>query len=86
MTWQEIRKHFPHRWLLVEATQARSENSRRILDQLAVLGTYPSGKSAMNGYVELHEKAPGRELYVLHTDREELDIEEQRWMGIRGIA
>lgn len=86
MTWQEIRKHFPHRWLLVEATQARSENSRRILDQLAVLGTYPSGKSAMTGYVELHEKAPGRELYVLHTDREELDIEEQRWMGIRGIA
>lgn len=86
MTWREIREHFPHQWLLVEATDAHSDAGRRILDELAVLGCFTNGKSAMDGYIELHERAPRRELYVLHSDREELEIEELRWLGIRGIA
>ncbi len=86
MKWSDIREHFPHEWLLVEATSAHSEANQRILDDLAVLGTFSSGKSAMDNYIELHEQAPQRELYVLHTDREELEIEELRWLGIRGVA
>ncbi len=86
MTWTEIRARFPDQWLLVEATAAHSYQGRRLLDDLAVLDTFPSGKSAMTAYIELHEKAPVRELYVLSTDREELDIEEIRWLGIRGVA
>lgn len=83
MKWNEIRGHFPRQWLLVEATRAHSEGNQRILDDLAVIETFPTGKSAMDGYVELHEQSPQRELYVLHTDREKLDIEELRWLGIR---
>lgn len=86
MKWQEVCEHFPHQWLLVEATEAHSEGNRRFLDDLAVLETFASGKSAMDGYLDLHERAPQRELYVLHTDREELEIEELRWLGIRGVA
>lgn len=86
MTWNETRAHFPAQWLLVEATSAHSENDHRILDDLAVLDTFPNGKNAMAAYLELHEKAPQRELYVLHTGRETLDIEEVRWLGIRGAA
>lgn len=86
MKWAQIREHFPHEWLLVEATGARSEANHRILDDMAVLGTFPSGKGAMDSYIQLHEKAPQRELYVLHTDREELEIEELRWLGIRDVA
>jgi hypothetical protein len=86
MKWQEIRAAFPGQWLLVEATAAHSEHNRRILDDIAVLATFPNGKSAMNGYIELHEKGPQRELYVLSTVREELDIEELRWLGIRRAA
>jgi hypothetical protein len=86
MKWHEIRAAFPGQWLLVEATAAHSEQNRRILDDIAVLSVFPNGKSAMNGYIELHEKDPQRELYVLSTDREELDIEELRWLGIRGAA
>lgn len=81
MTWEEAREHFPHQWLLVEATAAHSVDNYRILDDLAVVDIYPSGKKAMDGYVELHGQAPQRELYVLHTDREELEIEELRWLG-----
>jgi hypothetical protein len=86
MTWSAIREHFPIQWLLVEAMQAHSKDNHRILDDIAVLGTFQDGKEAMDGYIELHEKAPQRELYVLHTEREDLDIEELRWLGIRGVA
>jgi len=85
MKWNEIREHFPHRWLLVEATEAHSKDNHRILDEMAVIGTFPNGERAMDGYIELHDKAPDRELYVLHTDREKLEIEELRWLGIRGV-
>lgn len=86
MSWDEIRKSFPSLWLLVEATAAHSENERRILDDIAVIDTYLSGKAAMAAYVELHEEAPRRELYVLSTDCEVLEIEELCWLGIRGVA
>ena len=85
MTWNEVRHHFPQQWLLVEATRAHSEANRRVLDELAVLGSFPTGKMAMDRYLDVHRQMPHRELFVLHTSREELDIEELRWLGIRGV-
>ncbi len=85
MTWNEVRQHFPQQWLLVEATRAHSAANKRILDELAVLGSYSNGKSAMDGYLDLHRRMPERELFVLHTSRENLEIEELRWLGIRGV-
>ncbi len=86
MKWDQIRGHFPRQWLLIEATTAHTEGNHRILDELAVIETFPTGKSAMSGYMKLHEQSPQRELYVLHTDREKLEIEELRWLGIRGAS
>jgi hypothetical protein len=86
MQWQEIRKRYPHQWLLLEAIDARSSEGQRIVDDIAVLETYSDGMSAMNGYRELHRREPHRELYVLHTDREALDITELRWLGIRAAS
>jgi len=37
MDWQEIRQTHPHQWLLVEALEARSENDRRIVEQMSVV-------------------------------------------------
>ena len=84
MKWQEIRTHYPQQWLLVEAIQARSQANKRILEQLAVVGTFPDSVTAMQSYTQLYRKAPERELYVFHTSRETLDVTERRWMGIRG--
>ncbi len=86
MDWHQVRKHYPHEWLLIEAIKARSEENKRILEQLAVIGTFPDSVAAMQGYKQLHHEAPERELYVFHTDRETLDITERRWLGIRGVA
>ena len=85
MQWQEIRQHYPKQWLLVEAIKAHSESDKRILEQLAVVGTFPDSVVAMKSYSQLHREAPERELYVFHTSREMLDIIERRWLGIRGL-
>jgi hypothetical protein len=37
MKWREIRAQYPKQWLLIEATQARSENNNRIIDEIEVL-------------------------------------------------
>ncbi len=39
----------------------------------------------MKSYAGFHREAPQRELYVFDTEREELDIHERRWLGIRGV-
>ena len=85
MQWQEIREHYPQQWLLLEALQAHSEGNKRILDQLAILGTFADSTSALRDYSQFHHEAPNRELYVFHTSRETLDITERRWLGIRGM-
>jgi len=83
MKWEEIRRHYPDQWLLVEAIKARSESGKRILEQLSVVSEFPDSVMALKDYAQLHKEAPERELYVLHTSREMLDITERTWLGIR---
>ena len=77
MKWPDIRDHYPNQWLLLEAIQARSESGKRILEDLAVLEMFPDSVAAMKGYQVLHRKAPERELFVFHTDREKLEVIER---------
>jgi hypothetical protein len=84
MNWQEIRAHYPQQWLLLEAIKAHTEASKRFLDQLAVVSTFPDSVAAMKSYAQLHREAPERELYVFHTSRKTLEILERQWLGIRG--
>jgi hypothetical protein len=79
MQWNEIRARFPSQWLLIEAVAAHSEGEKRILDDLAVLGSYSDVRDAMASYKERHGQSPMREFYVLHTDRQELDITNLHW-------
>jgi len=85
MKWQEIRSHYPQQWLLIEAIQARSEGNQRILDEISVIKTFLDSRTAMQSYTKLQHESPQRELYVVHTKREKLDITERRWLGIRGV-
>lgn len=83
MTWQKVRQHYPHQWLLLEAIKAHSEPGKRIVSDLSVIDTFSNSTSALQNYLELHREAPDRELYVFHTEREQLNIEERLWSGIR---
>lgn len=83
MNWQQVREQYPHCWLLIEALEAHSAEGRRCLDELSVVETYADSGQAMADYLQRHRRAPDRELYVLHTDREELEIDERDWLGLR---
>lgn len=83
MRWRQAREQFPDSWLLIEAISARSDQDRREVDELAVVGTFVDSAEAMRRYLELHRAEPQRELYVAHSSREELEIEERRWVGAR---
>ena len=40
MKWNEVRQHYPHQWLLLEAVEAHSSAGKRVLDELAVLDDF----------------------------------------------
>lgn len=81
MEWQEVRENFPSKWVVIEALQSHSESDLRILDNIAVVNTFPDSLEAMRYYRSLHKQAPDKELYVLSTDRLKLDIKEVSRVG-----
>ena len=83
MQWSEIRRHHPNQWLLLEALEAHTEGTQRILDQLAIIRSFDDSQTALRSYAELRRSAPERELYVFHTSRSTLDVQERSWLGIR---
>ena len=86
MNWNKVRQHYPEQWLLIEAIKARSESGKRVLEQISVINSYVDSLSAMKGYKILKQQKPERELFVFHTSRENLDISERQWLGVRGIS
>jgi hypothetical protein len=84
MKWEDIRKAFPNRWVLIEAIDAyTNERNERILKKVMPIETFLEPMEAMNEYKRLHKENPHRELYVLHTNRKETNILEKKWTGVR---
>lgn len=83
MQWIDIRQTYPDQWLIIEALEARTEDNRRLLDRIAVIETCLDGAAAMQSYRRLHQQHPLREFYYVHTSREQLEIIERQWAGIR---
>lgn len=84
MKWEEVRQAFPEKWMLIEAIEAfTNEENERILVEIVPLQKFPNSPKAMKAYQELHRKNPTREFYVLHTSRDQPNIIEKRWVGIR---
>jgi len=83
MKWKEIRNQYPHQWLLLEAMDAHTESNRRIVEQFSVLNSYINSHQAMESYSQIHHESPDRELYVLNTEKDKVEILERQWLGIR---
>lgn len=84
MTWEDVKKNYESSWLVIEAIEAKTEGENRIIDQLAVIDSFKedTSKSALVKYLQLHKAYPEREFYVVHSTRPQLDIKEQRWVGL----
>lgn len=75
MNWQEIRAQYPHRWLVCEAIGAYTEGAERVIPRLEVVGAFDDDwHPAWAHFKQLHAEDKWREYYVLHTDREALNI------------
>lgn len=83
MVWTDVCSAYPNQWLIIESLEAHTEGNRRLLDRLAVIETCPDGAAALQSYRRLHQQYPLREFYFVHTSREELEIIERQWTGIR---
>ncbi|WCN36804.1 hypothetical protein [Aneurinibacillus uraniidurans] len=70
---------------MFEALKARSEDNKRIVDDLAVIDRYKDSMDALQRYTALHKENPEREYYFSHTSREDLDIREKKRTGLRRI-
>lgn len=84
MTWEDVKNVYSEQWLIIEAIEAHTEGDKRILENITVVDTFQNDNNkALMEYVKLHRKHRDRELYVVHTSRPELDIIEQRWIGVK---
>jgi hypothetical protein len=84
MQWENIKVSYPNQWLIIEAIDAHTEGDRRVIDKISVVDTFnDDNNKALLQYVQLHRKNREKEFYVVHTSRPELDIIEQRWVGVR---
>lgn len=83
MKWEEARKIYPNKWILLEAIEAYSHDGYRIIDDLSVINIFNNGSEALKEYSEKHKRDKSREMYVYHTKNKELLIQERSWIGVR---
>ena len=84
MHWQDIRNAYPDQWLVIEAIEAETTpDHQRVLQRIAVMERCATGDAAFQSYRRLHQIYPDREFYFVHTAREELEIYERNWVGVR---
>jgi hypothetical protein len=75
MDWQTICEQHPHNWVIVEAIKAYTEGAARIIDELDFVRAFGEDwTAAWEHYKKLHHADKQREYYVLHTNRENLNI------------
>jgi hypothetical protein len=53
---------------------------------MAVVDAFPDSETALRAYLRLHRSAPSRELYVVHSDRADLEITERALPALRAIG
>lgn len=86
MKWAEIRTEHPNEWLVVEAIQFHKEGDVFVGDDMTVVEKCPDGAAAFEAYRRLHRAYPAREFIFVHTSRQDMRVEERRWLGIRAGA
>jgi hypothetical protein len=84
MTWNEIRARHADQWLVVEAMDLTTGlDGRCLINDMSLVELCDSGAAAFAAYRRHHSKNPDRAFFFLHTSRPELDITEERWLGVR---
>ena len=84
MLWNEVRQAYPKQWVVLEAISAHDVDDKRIFEDIAVVKAADDVMEVYQKYKDLHKKHPEREFLYISTEKKELDITVQRWVGVRG--
>lgn len=83
MKWSDITKIYPNRLVLVEAIKAKSQDRKRRIEEMSVVQEYTTSQEAWEGYKAYHKEDPSRELYIFHTSKENVEVVEEFFSGVR---
>lgn len=83
MEWSEVRRHFPERCVLAEALISETSGKERIIEEMSVIDDFENGIAAWRVYKKLHSENQNRELYIFHTNNEEIRVIEQPYIRVR---
>lgn len=83
MKWSEVRQHFPNTVVLVEALKSETIGNEIWIKEMSVIDNFDSANAAWKVYKQLHAENETRELYIFHTNSEEITVIEQPYIGVR---
>ncbi|MCT8136856.1 hypothetical protein H1D32_03255 [Anaerobacillus sp. CMMVII] len=83
MKWSEVRQLFPERCVLIEVLKSKTIGRERVIDEMSVIDQFENGNAAWKVYKKLNAENQSRELYIFHTNNEEIKVIEQPYIGVR---
>ena len=76
MTWKEVVKTAKYKWVVIEVIKAKSENGKRIIEDMNLLAEYESGGEVLKDYAKRKKENKEKEFYVHDSTVDFLDIDE----------
>lgn len=79
MTWDELRKSFPNKFVKIQILKSHLENNVRFIDDMAVIKPFDDDREATRELVRSKD-----DILVYHTGRKRIEVEIKDIFGYRG--
>jgi hypothetical protein len=80
MKWEEVKKIYPERYVLLQVLQSHVEGDKKYIDDVAIIRAIDDSKEATR---ELVNAKPGTLVY--HTSKDKIEILMRKSVGFRGV-
>lgn len=80
MKWEEVRKIYPKKYVLLQILESHIEGDIKYIDDVAIIRAIDDSKEATN---ELVNAKPGTMVY--HTSKDKIEVLIRKRVGFRGV-
>ena len=80
MTWDEVRKSFPNKFVKIQILKSHMEKNMRHIDDMAIIKAFEDDKEATRELVRSKD-----DILVFHTGKERIEVEIKDFFGYRGM-
>ena len=80
MKWEEVRKIYPERYVLLQVLESHVDGDKKYIDDVAIIRAIDDSKEATR---ELVNAKPGTLVY--HTAKDKIEILIRKRVGFRGV-